>query len=268
MDSSCPLVSIIIPTYERVCELERAINSIICQTYDEWEVIVIDNHSSDGTDEIISLFNDPRIKLYKIHNMGVIAASRNFGIKVSSGKYIAFLDSDDWWKKNKLEESVKYLGHGYDVVYHDMFLVKKDSQKLFLRKTRSRDLIAPVFQDLISNGNAINNSSAVIRRDALIKINGLTEEEELIAAEDYDGWLRVAKISDKFKKVPGVLGYYWLGGGNTSNPARTIKTIEALERVYADDILILKSNNCLYYYDYVKARACYSMGNYLGARNI
>lgn len=89
------LVSIVIPTYNRAQDLERALKSLLAQTFCDWEALIVDNYSKDNTDELIKSFNDPRMKLFKIHNQGVIAASRNVGIKNAKGGYVAFLDSDD-----------------------------------------------------------------------------------------------------------------------------------------------------------------------------
>ena len=102
-----PQVSIIIPTYNRAKDLKRALQSVFDQTFTDWEIVVVDNHSMDDTDSLIKSFNEPKIRLFKIHNEGVIAASRNLGLRHSLGEYIAFLDSDDWWLPKKLEESIK-----------------------------------------------------------------------------------------------------------------------------------------------------------------
>jgi len=101
-----PLVSVVIPTYNHALFLERALRSVIDQTYSNWEAIVIDNHSNDNTDEVVASFIDKRIKLLKIHNHGSIAKSRNLGINTAKGKWIAFLDSDDLWYKEKLALSI------------------------------------------------------------------------------------------------------------------------------------------------------------------
>ena len=162
-----PLVSIIIPTYNRAEDLKRALQSVFDQTFTDWEVLVVDNHSIDETDSLIKSFSDPKIKLFKIHNAGVIAASRNLGLKHALGEYIAFLDSDDWWLPKKLEESIKYMSHGADVVYHDLFYVKKPGQRFNWRRTWRRKLKSPVFYDLIENGNTLINSSVVVRKKLL-----------------------------------------------------------------------------------------------------
>ena len=221
-----PQVSIIIPTYNRAEDLKRALQSVFDQTFTDWEVLVVDNHSIDNTDSLIESFNDPKIRLLKIHNEGVIAASRNLGLKHALGEYVAFLDSDDWWRPQKLEVSIKYLERGADVVYHRLFRVKNSNQRIFWRVVPARNIKSPVFVDLIVNCNAIPNSSVVVRKQILDEIQGFAEDRELIAAEDYDAWLRVAKISEKFQKIPETLGFYWAGGGNITNLSRTLNLLK------------------------------------------
>ena len=102
-DNTTPLVSVVIPTYNHARYLRRALQSVIDQTYTNWEVIVIDNYSKDSTDGVMASFTDPRIVYLKIHNNGVIAASRNVGIRKAKGDWIAFLDSDDFWTADKLQ---------------------------------------------------------------------------------------------------------------------------------------------------------------------
>lgn len=261
-----PLVSIIIPTYNRASDLERALRSVLAQTYPTWEALIVDNYSSDNTEDVLKIFDDTRIKLFKIHNHGVIAASRNLGIKYAQGEYIAFLDSDDWWASQKLESSVECLKQGADVVYHDLFLVSKPHQKFLWRKARTRDLRRPVLRDLILNGNALNNSSVVVRKKLLDQINGLSEERDLIAAEDYDAWLRISKCTEKFKRIDKTLGYYWEGGGNTSNPTCLLKNVNAIEARYADLIQDLGRLTSIDWITYVKGMSYYRMGCYEEAR--
>ena len=113
------LISIIIPTFNHAQYLERCLKSIENQTIRNYEIIIVDNHSTDNTKTIVDNFKYLPIKYLLIHNNGVYAKSRNLGIKNSSGDIIAFLDSDDWWKENKLHESYKLLKKGYDMVYHN-----------------------------------------------------------------------------------------------------------------------------------------------------
>ena len=261
------LVSVVIPTYNRVHDLRRAIESVQKQTYSHWEILVVDNFSIDGTEEMLSEKNDSRIALHKIKNEGVIAASRNLGIKKASGKYIAFLDSDDWWEPNKLEISVAELNAGSDVVYHDLYLVKNLSRKYFLRKVSTRELHSPVFCDLLINGNALCNSSVVVKKNLLAEIGYLSEDPDLIAAEDYDTWLKLSKLTEKFCRLNHVLGYYWAGGGNTSNPASTLRIADAIEVRYFNKTSSTQDN--FSWLDYARARAFYSLKSYdLAKRNL
>ena len=108
MKKKC-IVSIIIPTYKRVEKLKRAIDSVLSQTFTNWELIIIDNHSLDGTKELVDDYNNPKIKMLLIKNNGNIAKSRNLGIKKSNGKYLALLDSDDLWVPNKLQICINAL---------------------------------------------------------------------------------------------------------------------------------------------------------------
>ena len=108
-----PFVSIVIPTYNHANFLGKALESVITQTFTNWEAIVVDNQSTDHTSQVISKFNDHRIKYIKISNYGIIAKSRNHGINVAKGEWIAFLDSDDFWPKEKLNLQIKDLSREY-----------------------------------------------------------------------------------------------------------------------------------------------------------
>ena len=128
-----PLVSIVIPTYNHAKFIGKALKSVLDQTYENWEAIVIDNQSIDQTSKILSNYTDPRIKCFKINNDGIIAKSRNLGIKKATGEWIAFLDSDDWWTKDKLEACIGMIGTNVDFIYHAHEYVSK-SKPFFKKK--------------------------------------------------------------------------------------------------------------------------------------
>ena len=107
MPNKYPNVSVIIPTYNRGYCIQRCINSVIKQTFKNLELIIVDNYSSDNTFNLISDFDDERIKYFLFKNNNIIAKSRNYGLSKANGQYIAFLDSDDWWKSRKLEHSIR-----------------------------------------------------------------------------------------------------------------------------------------------------------------
>jgi glycosyltransferase involved in cell wall biosynthesis len=99
---SLPLVSIVIPTYNRANLISESIQSVLSQTYENWELIIVDDGSADNTAEVIREYNNPRIRYLKIDHSGILGKVRNCGIKMAKGEYIAFLDSDDLWRSDKL----------------------------------------------------------------------------------------------------------------------------------------------------------------------
>ena len=235
--SITPLVSVVIPTYNHAHCLGRSLQSVIDQTYTNWEVIVIDNHSSDNTDAVLKRFSDERIKILKIHNNGVISASRNVGIYAAFGKWIAFLDSDDWWTPNKLFRSVSALEGGADLVYHDLYLVQSRSQTVYQKRTKSSRPHHPIFVTLLCDGMSIPNSSVVVRRDFLLSIGGISENPDLIAVEDLDTWLRLSQLTEHFVRIPDCFGYCWIGGGNISTPSSLgIARIRAIYALYTNKL--------------------------------
>ena len=232
-----PLVSVIVPTYNRAYCLARTIQCVLNQTFTDLELIIIDNHSTDDTDSLINSYTDKRIKYIKIHNDGVIAASRNKGIDAASGKYLAFLDSDDWWTPDKLEQSVQTLETGADFVYHDLYRMPFGSDKSkSWKRIRTWSVKTPVFDDLILRGNAIATSGVVVRKEYMKTIGGFSEDRQLIAAEDYEAWLRISKLTDNFMRLPDCLGYYTTGGDNTSGAKNSMIHLEKLLELYNDKI--------------------------------
>jgi len=263
-----PLVSIVIPSYNRADDLKRALRSVSAQTYSNWEVIVVDNNSNDNTDDVLQSFNESRIRLFKIHNNGVIAASRNKGIRKARGEYIAFLDSDDWWMPQKLEVSMQSLEQGYDVFYHDLWGVKQESGQVFKKRMKGRHVSEPVYADLINKGNAISTSSVVVRKEVLQKVSGQSEDPELIAAEDFECWLRISRVTERFIYIPVILGYYWMGAENMSNAKRSLINLKRLQTLHIEPYNKENNPELPVWWEYAFARATYLVGETLAARKL
>ncbi len=228
------------PTYN--CKfISRAISSVLNQTFNNWELIIIDNFSSNNTEEIVKNYNDSRIRYFKYRNEGLISKSRNYGIKISKGDWIAFLDSDDYWNKIKLEICHKnILNTDQDLYYHGLF--KVNEVVTFIKKKisdKSRPVSKPIFENLLINGNGIGNSSVVVRKSLLYKINLISEEKDKFSWEDFDTWLRLSQITDKFLYIPKTLGYCWVGKGRVSNIEQTIKNYKSFKTYYK---IFLKQN--------------------------
>jgi glycosyltransferase involved in cell wall biosynthesis len=256
-----PRVSVIIPTFNRARDIGRCLDSLFAQTFRDFEVLVCDDGSKDDTGAIVAGYASRLDLKYRwAENFGGPARPRNDGVANARGQLLAFLDSDDWWAPGKLAASVLAIDSGADFVYHDLYLAARSQQRVFLRKSPTRDLVKPVVDDLLANGNGINNSSVVVRRDLMERIGGFTEDRSLIASEDYDAWVRVAKLTDRFVRIPQTLGYYWIGDGNISNPRRTISTHDALEARYASELAELRKTRPVFWLSYAKARSNYLIG--------
>lgn len=208
MSSGHPLVSIVIPTYNHAHLLRRALTSVVAQTYENWEATVVDNYSQDNTEQVVSEFRDSRIKLIKFSNRGVIAASRNIGVQHSSGHWVAFLDSDDWWTSEKLQLCLVDVNSDTNLIYHDMDIVGNKLFGIFRRKIRSRQLKDLATIDLLVNGNPIATSSVVVRKKLLDSVGGMTEDPAMIAAEDYHTWLLISQQPGSLKYIEKNLGCY------------------------------------------------------------
>ena len=240
------LVSVIIPTYQRCQRLKIAIESVLSQTYSAYEIIIMDDGSDDGTKEMVNLFKDSRISYNWQSNSGIPAKVRNNGIKIAKGEWIAFLDSDDWWLPDKLKDCMHYNNDDVDLIYHDL-KIANNNQKIFnKKKIKSRQLKKPMLNDLLVNGNAISKSSVVVRRKLLIKIGYIDEREELLAAEDYHTWLKIAKLSDKFFYLPKCLGYYSEHDQNLSKKDMSIPSSNAVsefrEHLNIQENLLVEAN--------------------------
>lgn len=203
-----PTASVIIPTYNRGHLLTRAITSVLEQTYRGFEIMVVDDGSNDGTEEIIKKFHkhDTRVR-YVTHdkNKGG-AAARNTGVKESRGKYIAFLDSDDevfpaWLEKSI--EKIKKLPESWGVLY-PRYCIRDDLTGItyFTVMTPKEGMI---YENLIrGKGLGIGTTGTVVKRKSFEEVGGF--DENLLGFHDYDLWYRLAKKwSFHFLNEPSIL---------------------------------------------------------------
>jgi glycosyltransferase involved in cell wall biosynthesis len=258
-------VSVIVPTFNRAADVARCLDALERQTFKDFEVLVCDDGSTDDTAEVVSRYeNRLNVRYHWAENFGGPARPRNAGVRLARGEYVAFLDADDWWMPEKLERSLCHLERGADFVYHDLYFVPRTGQARFRRKSPTAALETPAFDSLLRAGNVINNSSVVVRRALMENIGGFSEERNLIAGEDYEAWLRVARLTDRFERIPDALGYYWVGSGNISNPTRTVRILAELEKLYAADIARVGR---MQWIGYTRARCNYLLGNLAEARD-
>jgi glycosyltransferase involved in cell wall biosynthesis len=255
-----PRVSVIIPTYNRAADVSRCLDSLMTQTFRDFEVLVCDDGSVDMTAEVVDRYKKAmRLSYHWADNFGGPARPRNTGLRLARGAYIAFLDSDDWWTPRKLARSVRRLDAGADLVYHDMYLAQSSRQRFYWRRCHTRILTPPVFEDLLRNGNAVCTSSVVLRRDILLRVGGFSEDRSLIACEDFDAWLRIAKITERFERLDETLGYYWHGSGNISSPQRLVVNLERFRELYGTPEQRSSESDLPGWYHYSLGRAHYRL---------
>lgn len=195
--------SIIIPTFNRGKLLIRALNSVYNQSFKDFEVIVIDDGSTDDTEFICKKYIELHTSFHyiKIGNSGGPARPRNFGIESSTGKWLCFLDSDDYWYSNKLEFCYSNISNDTDIIYHDLTINN-------LKKTvHGKNLGLNPVNYLLTNGNGIPLSSSIIRKSCIKNIR-FNEDSYFSSIEDYEFWIRVACQTRSFKHLKKKLGYY------------------------------------------------------------
>ena len=211
-----PMVSVIVPTYNRVHLLRETIESIMSQTFNDLELIIVDNVSEDGTEEYVNGLEDPRIRYYRNSNNGIIAVNRNLGIKNSKGKYIAFCDDDDLWLPHKLRKQVEFMEKNGDVglcCAYEATIDLRGEMQCFPGK----DSMAFQYYDFNSliKCNHIDCCTAMVRAACLKFIGGFDEDRKLFGIEDYDLWLMIAREYE-IARLPFVLAKHRRHSGNLS----------------------------------------------------
>ena len=251
-----PLVSILVSTYNRADILIRTIDSILAQTFTDYELIVVDDGSTDETRSVMEGYiKEGGINYVYQENRGV-AEARNAGVASSRGEYVAFCDSDDFWVPEKLQKQMSLFTEKTALVYSNAYLLSAN----FRKEVRSYDLIAPhrgeVYRDLLKK-NFIATSSVVVRKVLL------NEPFVGTVCEDWKMWLAVARRG-LFDFVDEPLIYYYEHShGLSKSKARLIKSrveirkgeYRALDRTSSKDKQLMKEVRFLILKDAVVLKA-------------
>ncbi len=230
-----PAVSVVIPTYNHAHFLRDSLSSVVNQTFTNWEAVVVNNFSTDDTESVARSFSDERIQIINFANHGVIAAGRNEGIRRSSADFIAFLDSDDAWDPTKLEKCVAALHQGADLVCHAERWVGGNRPA---RVVQYGPAEKSTWRDLLLDQNRVSTSATVVRRSCLERAGLFDESPDFVTAEDYEMWMKLARIGCRFDFLPDVLGEYRRHEGNASG---SIRRHLAAERAVVEKHLSLDS---------------------------
>jgi glycosyltransferase involved in cell wall biosynthesis len=244
-----PLFSVVIPTYNRANALRNCLESLVKQTFKDFEVLVCDDGSEDATKKVVDSYRD-KLDLNYIwqENWGGPARPRNNGIDASKGEWICFLDSDDWFYPNKLAEVFAVLS-GSDFIYHGLDYYNHSYEKVLSPKVRLAE--GDIFKNLLCKGNCFANSSVSVRKSVLVEIGALSEDKNLVAVEDFDLWLRVSQATNKFKGIEKNLGGYQIGGDNlTEHSDKQINRLTTLYSKHIDYLSIMHKGDALSYLSY------------------
>ena len=192
-ESICPEVSVIIPTYNRVKLLDRAIKSVLSQTYKDFEIIIVDDCSKKPAEiqQLIGSYQDKRINYIRHESNKGGSAARNTGIRAARGTYVAFLDDDDEWVSNKLEMQMQIYKQSKDkrlgVVYSGITFVNSDKSSSLVIKPQYRGDV----QKAVLRACILGSATPIIRRDLFATAGYF--DETLPSCQDWDMWIRLSQ---------------------------------------------------------------------------
>jgi len=193
------MISVIVTTYNRKKLLKETINSILCQTYEDFELIVVDNYSDYDFMEFMKSFGSEKVRAFQNNNNGIIAVNRNFGIKKSKGDYIAFCDDDDLWMKNKLELQMKYIQEkGCDFISTGLlYFGKKGVSGTVHHPYKNR------FEAFLKNN--VTPSTVLVKNTSDVRFS---EDPRINGAEDWELFARLIIMGYKLYQIPDALVKY------------------------------------------------------------
>lgn len=219
--SHSPVVTVVIPTYNQAHFLREALVSLRAQTFPDWEAVIVNNFSDDDTVDVVESFSDLRMVLKNFRNKGIISASRNRGIALARGRYVAFLDSDDTWYPEKLAKCIAHFDNGVGLVCHGLRWIGVQERDVFCGPEQ-----CATFDVLLNSGNCITPSATVVVKDLLESVGCFSEDPAIVTAEDYHLWIKLTQAGIKMYFIKEILGQYRIHSGNQSS--------SVMRQLYAD----------------------------------
>lgn len=225
-----PKVSVIIPAYNAMTFLPETVESVLNQTFTDFEVIVVNDGSSDNVEQWLSEIKDPRVRLISQKNQGVSQA-RNTGILNSRGMYIAFLDADDLWEPTKLEKQVRCLDENAEIGLVDTWIYLIDERGDILFPTGFSYEPGNVWKQLLEQNIVLCGSTPMVRRCCFDTV-GLFDRE-LHGAEDWYMWTCIAAhYSFQILKEPLVRYRQHFSSASKNFQMMELNTTKAIEKIY------------------------------------
>lgn len=254
MNNNNTIVSVIIPTYNRAHLIERAIQSVLNQSYQNFEIIVVDDGSTDNTKEVVKKLQkkDRRIKYIQHNNKRGGSAARNTGIREAKGKYIAFQDSDDEWLPGKLEKQIEVFKRQpaeVGIVYSDMWRIC-GGEKIYWNspviKPKDGAIYSQALDRFLETGKGIGIQSAIVKRECF-NTAGIFDES-FRRFIDLDLFIRLSKYYYFYHINEPLVNYYSTGKGISTNDKALIEAYELILKKYSSDIVKNKRTFAKYHY--------------------
>ena len=238
-----PKVSIIISTHNKARMLSRAIKSVLNQTFQDFELIIVDDCSIDNTREAVEWFQKKHKQkkinyIYLPKNSGAPAYPSNIGIKNSTGEYVAFLDHDDEWLPEKLEKQLQLFEKSpgnLGFIGCNALVINEKKNGNNLKEYKLPRYSESIFLEKLLETNFILSQSGVMIKKAILKEIGLFDEK-LKFAQDWDMWIRISNFSYKFDFIDQALFKYYIHSDNISKNVKIFQKI--LEYEYLKNTLI------------------------------
>ncbi len=249
-------ISVVVPVYNGEKTIKETLESVLKQTFTNFELIIINDGSQDKTLEVISRIKDSRIQVYSYLNAG-LAASRNRGITRATSEYIAFIDADDIWTSDKLEAQFNALQANPDAAVAYSWTDYIDEHSKFLRRGSHLAINGDILPQLLVMDFLENGSNPLIRKQAFIEVGNF--DESLTAAEDWDMLLRLARRYH-FVAVPSPQILYRISANSMSakvlqQEAETLKVIECAFNQAPESLQYLKKQSLANLYKYLTYKA-------------
>ncbi|MCK6626364.1 MAG: glycosyltransferase [Anaerolineae bacterium] len=242
------LISIIVPVYNGQAFIGETIQSVQSQTYQHWEMLIVDDGSTDDTRQVIETYLGDRRIRYLYQTNRERAAARNYGLKVAQGKYIAFLDADDLWLPDKLKTQVAYLEAHPEIglCFTRCWLI--DNQTNCHGMPTINFIPGPDQFERLLFGNFITNSSVVMPQCVFDRVGFFDETLPVFGCEDWDMWLRIARFYP-IHLIDHPLALYRLHESNTSLERMRLSAEAVLQKVFTGPTLpsyIVKNKKMVY----------------------
>ncbi|MGD1805914.1 glycosyltransferase [Dapis sp. BLCC M126] len=250
-----PLISVIIPAYNAEKTIQETIESVINQSFSDWELIVVNDGSQDRTVEVVDQIKDPRIKVFSYPNTGV-SASRNRGFDKSVGEFISFLDADDLWTPDKLESQLNALCSHPEVAVAYSWTDYIDESGHFLFPGQHATLNGKIYSQILVKFFLENGSNMLVRREAFLKVGGF--KEALFMGEDWECCISLAKEYE-FVAVPRPQILYRQSTGTASDNVYKYEQecLKVIESIFSDapaSLQHLKKHSLAHNYKYLACK--------------